>query len=183
MWRVPAARDKGRIVEFYLVRHAVAFERDPARWPDDGKRPLSPQGEARFRVAARGLKRIVPSVDVVLSSPFARAWRTAELLAEVIGWPAPEPQPALEAGQRVTRAVGALRSYADRQSVAVVGHEPNLSELAAHLLAGAEHDLAIEVKKGGVVCLGLDGAVRANSAWLRWSVSPKILRALASRAR
>lgn len=170
-------------MELYLVRHAIAFERDPARWPEDGERPLSPQGEARFRPAARGLKRIVPAVDVVLSSPFVRAWRTAELLAEEAGWPDPQPVRAFEAGQRVTRAVTALRSHADRQSVAVVGHEPNLSELAAHLLAGAEGDLAIEVKKGGVVCLGLDDGVRSGSGWLRWSVSPKILRALAPRAR
>ncbi len=170
-------------MELYLVRHAIAFERDPARWPDDGERPLSPQGEARFRPAARGLKRIVPTVEIVLSSPFARAWRTAELLAKEAGWPDPEPERAFEAGQRVTRAVTALRRHSDRQSVAVVGHEPNLSELAAHLMAGGEDDLAIEVKKGGVVCLGLDEGVRTSSAWLRWSVSPKILRALASKVR
>jgi len=170
-------------LELYLVRHAIAFERDAARWADDGKRPLTPQGEARFRVAARGLGRIVPTVDAVLSSPMVRAWRTAELLAKEAGWPAPEPVAAFEAGQRVTRAMTALRGYSDRQAVAVVGHEPNLSELAAHLLAGAEDDLAIEVKKGGVVCLGLDGGARKGSAWLRWSVSPKILRAMASRAR
>src|SRR5438876_7931296 len=129
-------------MELYLVRHAIAFERDPARWPADGERPLSPQGEARFSQDARGLRRIVPSVDVVLASPFARAWRTAELLAEEAGWPAPEAAPALEADQRVSRAVAALRGYADRGSVAVVGHEPNLSELAATLIAGAEAALA-----------------------------------------
>ncbi len=170
-------------MELYLVRHAIAYDRDSSRWPDDGERPLSPDGEERFRVAARGLKRIVPSVDVVVASPYVRAWRTAEVLAEECGWPAPQPQQALEAEQRVTRAVTALRPFADRQRVAVVGHEPNLSELAAHLVAGAEEGLALEVKKGGVVCVELEGSVRANSAWLRWSVSPRILRALASRAR
>ncbi len=170
-------------MELYLVRHAIAAERDPARWPDDGRRPLTPQGEARFRVAARGLKRIVPTVELVLSSPMARAWRTAEILTEEAGWPDPKPEPAFEAGQRVTLAVAALRRHAGPQTMAVVGHEPNLSELAAHLTAGAQPDLAIEVKKGGVVCIGLDGAFGRNGGWLRWSVSPKILRALASRAR
>jgi phosphohistidine phosphatase len=170
-------------VELYLVRHAIAAERDSARWPDDAKRPLTPEGEARFRTAARGLARIVPGVDTVLSSPFVRAWRTAELLAEEAGWPAPKPEPALEAGRRVTTATAALRRSADRESVALVGHEPNLSELAAHLLIGADDDLAIEIKKGGVVCLALDEGIRAGSAWLRWSVSPKMLRALASRPR
>jgi phosphohistidine phosphatase len=170
-------------VELYLVRHAIAAERDPARWPDDGMRPLTPEGEARFRVAAKGLKRIVPAVDILLSSPFARAWTTAELLTEEAGWPDPIAEPALEAGARVTRVVAALRRRSDVQSMALVGHEPNLSELAAHLISGAEDDLALEVKKGGVVCLGTGDAVRRNGAWLRWSLSPKILRTLASRAR
>jgi len=170
-------------VELYLVRHAIAFQRDSAQWPDDSERPLSPQGEERFRVAARGLKRIVPTVDAVLSSPFARAWRTAELLAEEAGWPNSDPEPALEAGRPVTAAVTALGRHAARQTVAAVGHEPNLSELAGHLIAGAGDDLALEIKKGGVVCLQLDGKVEGGAAWLRWSVSPKVLRALASRAR
>jgi phosphohistidine phosphatase len=170
-------------VELYLVRHAIAAERDQTRWPDDGERPLTPEGEARFRAAARGLKRIAPTVELVLSSPMVRAWRTAEILTEEAGWPEPEPEPTLEAGQRVTRAVGALRGHADHQSMALVGHEPNLSELAAHLIAGAEDDLAIEVKKGGVICIALDGAPRRNAGWLRWSLSPKVLRALASRHR
>jgi phosphohistidine phosphatase len=134
-------------------------------------------------VAARGLKRIVPAVEVVLSSPFDRAWRTAELLAEEAGWPAPVAEKTLEADRPQTEALVALEEHADRQTVALVGHEPNLSELAGHLIAGAGDDLAIEIRKGGVVCLQVDGEVRPGVAWLRWSVSPKILRALASRGR
>lgn len=168
------------MLDLYLVRHAIAHERDASRWPDDGKRPLSPQGESRFRLAARGLKRIVPAVDVLLSSPLVRALQTAQILREEARWPDPQPVRAFGSGQRVTQAVTALRDYSDTTSVAVVGHEPNLSELAAHLLAGAGENLALEVKKGGVVCLGLDGGARPDSAWLRWSLSPKLLRALAS---
>jgi phosphohistidine phosphatase len=170
-------------VDVYLVRHAIAAERDPVRWPDDGNRPLTPEGEARFRVAARGLRRIVPSVELVLSSPMVRAWQTAEILVEEAGWPKPHREATLAAGQSATRAVTALRAHSDRQSVAVVGHEPNLSELVGRLVAGPEEGLAIEVKKGGVVCVGLDDSLRANAGWVRWSVTPRILRTLASRPR
>ena len=31
----------------YLVRHAIAFGRDPAAWPDDRDRPLKPPKGAR----------------------------------------------------------------------------------------------------------------------------------------
>jgi phosphohistidine phosphatase len=67
-------------VYLYLVRHAVAHKRAPERWPDDGKRPLTPGGEEEFRGAARGLAEIIPEVEVLLSSPYERAWQTAEIL-------------------------------------------------------------------------------------------------------
>ena len=73
----------------YLVRHAIAHGRDPECWPDDSRRPLTPEGEEDFRGAARGLGRVVPEVDMLLSSSYERAWRTAEILAEQAGWPAP----------------------------------------------------------------------------------------------
>ena len=72
-------------MELLLVRHAIAFARDPDQWPDDGERTLSPEGEARCRKAARGLKSVQPAVELVLSSPYARAWQTAEILAEEAG--------------------------------------------------------------------------------------------------
>lgn len=36
------------------VRHAIAFERGPARWRDDASRPLTAQGERSFQRVARG---------------------------------------------------------------------------------------------------------------------------------
>ena len=60
-------------MELLVVRHAIAFERSPRRWPDDAERPLSPQGAARARKAALGLKRITPRPARVLVSPLRRA--------------------------------------------------------------------------------------------------------------
>jgi phosphohistidine phosphatase len=67
-------------VDLCVVRHAVAQKRDENIWPDDSERPLVAEGEQKFRRAAKGLLRLVPEVGVVLSSPFARRWRTAEIL-------------------------------------------------------------------------------------------------------
>src|SRR2546429_6764465 len=63
-------------MELLVVRHAIAFERSPRRWPDDAERPLSPQGAARARKAALGLKRITPRPARVLVSPLRRARQT-----------------------------------------------------------------------------------------------------------
>jgi phosphohistidine phosphatase len=163
-------------MDVYLVRHAIADHRDPARWPDDAQRPLTSKGITRFRSAARGLNRIVPEVDLVLSSPYARAWQTAELLHEEVAWPDPEQCPELEAIRLPEEALEVLRQRSDRSSVALVGHEPYLSMLASLLLVGDRGPLQLELKKGGVALLAFGGDPRPGGAVLRWSVSPKILR-------
>jgi len=121
----------------------------------------------------------VPAVDVVLSSPYPRAWRTAEILAEEAGWPAPEACRALEADRASSDAVRELPSHGRRSSLALVGHEPNLSELASLLLTGNESGATIEMKKGGVACLGLAEGQPVGRCVLRWVATPKMLRAMA----
>jgi phosphohistidine phosphatase len=161
----------------YLVRHAFAAHADPARWPDDAERPVTPDGADRFRRAARGLRRIAPDVDAVLSSAFARAWQTAELLRDEAGWPDPERCPALEVGRPIAETIDALRGRPE-ETLALVGHEPHLSSLASLLCAGRDDVLHLQLKKGGVVLLTCDGPVAPGAAYLRWAVAPKILRAL-----
>ena len=161
----------------FLVRHAFAAHADPDRWPDDAERPLTEEGAARFREVARGLRRIVPTVDLVLSSGFARAWQTAELLHNDTGWPAPEECPELEAGRHPSAALDVLRRHAVR-SLAVVGHEPHLSMLASLLCTGSEEALQLEFKKGAVAAFSFAGRVEPGRGQLRWIAQPKILRKL-----
>lgn len=159
------------------MRHAIAEERDPARWPDDSRRPLTPDGTARFRAGARGLERIGVRVDAVLSSGYTRAWETAVLLAEEIGWPAPEECPPLEAERPPVEALAAL-AVREEVSLALVGHEPHLSQLASLLLSAREDGLRLELKKGAAMCLACSGRPAAGEALLRWSVTPRTLRRL-----
>ena len=161
----------------YLVRHAYASHADPTRWPDDAQRPLTDEGTARFREAARGLGRIVPIVDVVLSSGYARSWQTAELLHDAAGWPAPAECPELEPGRPPSAVIHVVRRYTVR-SLAVVGHEPDLSKLASLLCTGREEALRIEVKKGAVVSLSFAEPVEPGRGCLRWIVPPRVLRKL-----
>src|SRR5262249_22785781 len=141
----------------------------------DSQRPLTAQGAKRFRRAARGLRRIVPAVDLVLSSPYPRAWQTAEILHDEAGWPAPEAADELAAARPPEAALELLKG--GNGSLAFVGHEPNLSSLVSLLLTGNAHDARLELKKGGVVFLVCEEG-QATGAILRWAVSPKILRAL-----
>jgi phosphohistidine phosphatase len=160
-------------VDLYLVRHAAAFGRDPDRWPDDSRRPLTPEGEEEFRLVARGLVGLISRVEVILSSPYLRAWRTAQILSEVDSWPAPEPSPMLEPTLPPEKAAQELLSYAG--SIAVVGHRPGLHELAAYLLTGEGDGLEIGLKKGGAACIRFDGTPAPGAGELRWLLTPKVL--------
>jgi phosphohistidine phosphatase len=163
-------------VYLYLVRHAVAHKRNAERWPDDSERPLTPEGEEDFVEAARGLAQIVPEVGILLSSPYERAWRTAEILTQQAGWPAPQEFPALEPGVSPEKVVLALDTYAGRQSIALVGHRPCLHEMAVYLLTGDGGSADMKIKKGGVVCIEFDAAPEAGAGKLRWLFTPKVLR-------
>ncbi|MBA3951214.1 MAG: histidine phosphatase family protein [Rubrobacter sp.] len=166
-------------MDLYLVRHAAAHERDPELWPDDSLRPLSPEGEESFRRSATGLARLAPRVDALLSSPFERAWRTAEILAGLEGWPDPKSWTPLEPTLPPEKAVYALEAYERAEFVAVVGHRPGLHELASYLLTGDAAGADITIKKGGVVCVRFEGPFAPPGAGrLRWLATPKILRTM-----
>jgi phosphohistidine phosphatase len=164
-------------MDVFLVRHGIAFDSDPSHWPDDGDRPLTPEGEDRFRASARGLGRLTSKVGANLASPLVRAWRTAEILADEAGWPDPTPAPALVPGGAIDGVMDMVRR-GGWDSAALVGHEPDLSRLASYLLAGSPTAVQIEMKKGGVACLRVDGTPAPGSASLRWLASPKLLRAV-----
>ena len=163
-------------MDLYLVRHATAHDRDPVRWPDVADRPLTPEGEQEFLQAAKGLKRVAKEPEVTLASPFVRAWRTAELLAEGAGWPEPEAFPSLEADRPVAGVLDELGPYTGRTRIALVGHEPGMSELAWLLLAGNPAEGQIHFKKGAVARLQTPGPPEAGGATLRWLLIPDAIR-------
>jgi phosphohistidine phosphatase len=161
----------------YLVRHAVAADRGE-EWPDDSKRPLTERGISRFREAAAGLKALDADIDEIFTSPLVRARQTADLLAAAL-----EPRPpvklleALAPGYGAAAVMAQLAKVARRRRIALVGHEPDLGELAAHLI-GARR--ALPFKKGGICRIDVEGLTSTRPASLVWFLPPKVLRKLAS---
>jgi phosphohistidine phosphatase len=161
-------------LNLYLVRHAIA---EPRGAGDDASRELTPEGIERLRAAAAGLGRLGVDVDAVLSSPYPRAWRTAEVLGEELGWPAPERLDSLAAPASARECLEAIRGRREA-SLALVGHEPNLSELASLLLTGVEASVRIDLRKAGVACVEAPNGPAPGMAVLRWVAPPRMLRRL-----
>ena len=162
-------------MELLIIRHAIAFERDRHRWPDDAVRPLSPAGVRRSRKTAAGLKKFCTAPDRLLSSPLTRARQTAKILTEFAGWPHADLAPELKPGEGPA-AVLALLAKDRSARIAIVGHQPDLSALIAACLLQDGSAFTIEMKKNAVACLSFDGRARAGRAILKWLATPRLLR-------
>jgi phosphohistidine phosphatase len=163
-------------MELLIVRHAIAFEVDARRWPDDAERPLSPKGVARARKAAAGMKQLVRPPARVLASPLVRARQTAAILTEVAMWPPARACAELAPGGSPEALLAALKRMPETR-IALVGHEPGLGRLLAVSLPGAAGAQAFRFRKMGAALLTFGGAARAGGAQLAWLVPPKLLRA------
>jgi phosphohistidine phosphatase len=160
-----------------IVRHAIAVPRGtPGVVIEDDARPLTRRGVKRFRLAARGLARLLPPPDALLTSPLARARHTAELLAAAWGGVRVTDEPAL-AGGDLDALAPALDAHRRRGLVAIVGHEPHLSQALARLL-GTGYAQRLEFRKGGAALVDLPGAFARGGA-LVWFLPPRVLRRLA----
>ena len=168
-------------MELLVVRHAIAEEReDFARTGrDDNERPLTSEGRRKMKLAAEGLRKNVHSVDVLASSPYTRAWQTAEIIAREFGGMAIERVDALEPERAPEDFLAWLRTHedGDEKRIAVVGHEPHLSGLVTWLLTG-EMGHVIEFKKGGACLLALHGKAREGVGTLLWAIQPGQLRSI-----
>jgi phosphohistidine phosphatase len=167
-------------MDLLIVRHAIAFDRNPRRWRDDGERPLTPEGMVRARKAAAGLKEISERPQCVLSSPLVRAKQTATILTEFAGWPKATECAALAPDVAPDEVFAALAEQKEKL-VAVVGHQPGLGRLLAACLPaqvrGGVSPGAFELKKMGVALVSFRGTPRAGSGVLQWLLPPRILRA------
>jgi len=162
-------------VKLLLVRHAAAVPSGTPGIADDD-RPLTPKGRAKFEKAARGLARVAPRPDVLLTSPLPRARATAEIAADAFGRVEPTVEPALAEGG-VAGILSAIARHAKAETVGAVGHEPTLSAVLAKLL-GAHGSAGLEFKKGGAALVDLPRGPMGE-ARLVWFLRPRILRDLA----
>ena len=163
-------------MQVYLVRHAIAFPREPESARMDSSRELTPSGIAKFRLTIPAYIRLGIVLDEVWSSPYARARQTAELLCAGLELSRPPKlMPELEPDGDMERLLPALELAADRRAIALVGHEPALGELASLLLTGRRTSM-LQFKKGGVCCIDVLRYSPQADASLQWLMTPKQMR-------
>lgn len=132
----------------YILRHADAeyvAESDAAR-------ALTPTGIAQCEVVARFCVRKGIQPSLILTSPFRRTRETARIVATGL-----EPTEIIEAaflrsGMDPFTGMERLAEYTRFDDLMIVGHQPDLGELAAVLL-GFPH--ALDLHKASLTLLHL----------------------------
>jgi len=128
----------------YLIRHAPAEPRS-SELRDDA-RPLTARGRKRWRRAVRGLGRLGVRFERVIHSPLLRAVETAEELLQLC-----DGESAVST-RLADRPGPDLLTELHGKSVALVGHEPWLSELVALLVLGDASEAPRFLLRKGSVC-------------------------------
>ena len=163
------------VLELYLIRHGVAAERGDD-YPDDSKRPLTSSGMSKLRKEAKGLNELEIGFDVIITSPLLRTKQTAEILAGTLK---EKPQivvsDALAPAGTPAAVVQEIARHAKKGRIALVGHEPNLGELAARRI-GAKSP--IQFKKGGICRIDFEVLPPKSLGQLQWFAPPWMLRRL-----
>ena len=166
-------------MKLLLIRHAIAEEpEDYARTgKDDRQRPLTDEGRKKMKQNAKGLREIVPEIDLLATSPLTRAAQTAAILDSVYGGLSEVEIEELSPEASPTEFLRWLRKQ-KAETIAAVGHEPSLSLILSWLLTGNERRL-FSFRKGGACLLEFQGEVGAGTATLLWAITPGQLRDLA----
>ena len=163
-----------------LVRHAIAEEReDFARTgKDDRLRPLTDEGRKKMKQAARGLRSLVPEIDLLATSPLTRAAQTGAILDSVYGGIDVVETDELSPETTPEQFLRWLRQQKG-DLISAVGHEPSLSQILGWLLTGTDRRL-FAFRKGGACLLEFaDDEPAGGTATLLWALTPAQLRTLA----
>jgi phosphohistidine phosphatase len=152
----------------YLLRHADA----ETAAASDELRPLSEKGADQAKKVARFCEAHDMQVSLILSSPLLRAHETAQPVAAALRTEM-IVAPWLASGMHPQTAVEELRAYRSQNSVMLVGHEPDFSQLAAHLL-GLPTNHALHVRKASLTALEFH-VFRAGGATLQYSIPCKLM--------
>ena len=166
-------------MELFLLRHGRAVERGTPGFANDADRPLTPQGRRQLRKIAAAMRQMELSFDAILSSPFLRARQTAEIVAAELKLKkrlafSDELQPGGNA-KKLTQRLAALKPQPE--TILLVGHEPDLSNLISWLVTG-ETGAGFALKKGGLAKLEIKKLRAGKCATLAWLLTPRLLKSI-----
>jgi len=168
-------------MELFVIRHAIAEPLGKENEFSDEKRALTAEGRNRMSEAVKGLIKLGVEIDLVLTSPLARAVETAEIVAEALGLSKKDIKQSgnLAPGGSASDLFTEIKGYAGAEAIALVGHQPDLGGLISRIIQNDGGAFSIQLKKGSVCCVNVTETVPALRGEIIWLLTPRQLRLLA----
>jgi phosphohistidine phosphatase len=153
-------------MKLYFLRHGIADwpDWDPAR---DHERPLTKDGVKKMKEQAKTLADLDVKFDAVLSSPYTRAYQTADIVAGKLGMEV-KTEPRLAPGFNRDKLQEIVASFGEEHALLLVGHEPSFSMVIAELSGGGR----VQMKKGALARVDVNRDLQGELVWL---LQPRIL--------
>jgi len=169
-----------------LIRHGIAEDRE--RFAKSGHadelRPLTVDGRKKMRKVADGIVKLVPKLDLIATSTLVRAVETGQIVARAFdagrGGHKVKVVEAreLEPGTAGSKLVKWIARHAGVHVLALVGHEPDLSELAGTMVGGTGRPI-LALKKGGACLSEIDDPSAPATGKICCLLTPRQLRKIA----
>ena len=160
-------------MNLYLMRHAHGLDVGEAGIKRDRDRPLSRKGSEIARDVARFLSSHGVKLELIATSPLLRARQTAEIMAREQGGIPLDICPGMAPSELTDDMIHWLH-HCPFDSVMLVGHMPDLSDLAS-LLICKQPPAGLAFKKAAVCRIAFDHRPATGHGTLEWLLPPVLI--------
>ena len=157
-------------MNLYLIRHGDAEKASLSK--SDSERELTSKGKVSIKKAAEGWKKTIKSFDIIASSPLIRAVQTADIIADVFDYSKKiTTDKRITIGNKPNDVIDFIRSF-DVENIAIVGHEPDMSNNLSAFTSSA--GMYLEFKKGTIAKISFEGKIRLSAGTLEFLIPLKV---------
>lgn len=159
-------------MKLYIIRHAPAELRHifSQTGQSDDLRPITDKGAQRMDAMLRFFKKNEEDVNLFLQSPLTRCLQTGEICKNFFPNATFKTTENLGPDHSAQSLYDEIQSY-DVDSMAIIGHEPDLGQFISWLLFRQASD-HFPLKKSGFAKMDL---YKDGRAYLKWLVRPKMV--------
>lgn len=141
-------------MKLIIIRHAIAMDREVAKrkYIKDIDRPLTKEGVKEFSSLLNSMRSKLLGIDILFTSPAKRTLDTTRLVRRLLRVKKTRENDLLLPNSGVLPIANGLRKRKEK-TIAIVGHEPQLSKLVTFLLTKKINAKSIVKLKKGSICI------------------------------
>jgi phosphohistidine phosphatase len=153
-------------MNLYLIRHG-----DAQNISDSGRdydRKLTRTGIEQMKLAAAGWQSLIDQFDVIVSSPYLRAVETAKIIADIFDYKKEIIIDNSLISGSGTAEILVLANSLNVVNIAMVGHQPDLSNHTSNLISSSNASIAFE--KGTIAKISFSNNAIASKGVLKFLI-------------